>query len=101
MSKLPISWNHVVASDSPSITGGDLEWETLSIEVVIALPVLAPVPWHGLPPCVRPLDGHWLNISCASNVGDQYQVEVRVTIDGKPYSSFLHTGDPVLTNTSK
>ena len=101
LSKLPICWNHVVTGHSLSITGGDLEWETLSIHVVIALPVLAPVPWHGLPSCLRPFDGHRMDVSCTSNVADQHQVEVRVSIDGKPYSSFLHTGDSVYTNTNQ
>lgn len=44
LAKIPISWCNVVASHSPSITGGDLEREALAIEDRIALPVLAPVP---------------------------------------------------------
>ena len=34
-----------------------------------------------------------MNISCSTNICDENQVEVRVTIDGEPDPSFLHTGD--------
>jgi hypothetical protein len=36
-----------------------------------------------------------MNIPCTCNIGYQDQVEVRMTINGEPYASFLHTWDPV------
>ena len=99
LSELPICRDNVVASHPPTITGADLDWKTLSIEVGIALPVLAPVPWHRLPRwrSLGPLDRHRMHVSGASYICYQHQVEVRVAVDGKPYSSFPHTCHPVLT----
>ena len=98
LAKLPISGCGVVASEGPSIAGGDLEGEALAVEVVVVLPVLAPVSRHGLPPWLWSLDWHGVDVPGAADVADQYQVEVRVTIDCEPYSSFLHTGHPVKTS---
>lgn len=35
-----------------------------------------------------------MDVAGASYVGDEDQVEVRVAIDGEPYSTLLHTGYP-------
>lgn len=92
--KLPITRHHVVACESSTVTGCDLKRQALAIKVRVALPILAPVPRHGLPPCFRPFDRHCMNISCSADVGDQHQVEVRVSINGESYPSFLHTRHP-------
>lgn len=42
-----------------------------------------------------------MNISSSTNICDENQVEVRVTIDGEPDPSFLHTGDSVLGQKQK
>ena len=39
----------IVGDNRAAIAGGDFEGEALSIKVSVALPVLAPVPGHGLP----------------------------------------------------
>lgn len=71
LTELPIRWRHVVASDNSTITGGDLKRKTLAIEVWIALPVLTPVPGHGLPASFGPFDWDCMDISCTRDVGDQ------------------------------
>ncbi|KAF3774714.1 hypothetical protein EJ110_NYTH52512 [Nymphaea thermarum] len=76
LSKLPINRHSIVAGDGPAVAGGDLEGEGLAIEVGIALPVLAPIALHGLPPGLRSLDGHRVNVPRAPDVGDQHQIEV-------------------------
>jgi len=76
LSKLPIARHNVVASDSSAITCSDLEREALTVEVVIALPILPPVPRHSLPSSLRPFDGHRMYISSSTNICDQNQVEV-------------------------
>jgi len=43
LSKLPITRHNVVASGNPAITCCDLERQALTVEVVIALPILPPV----------------------------------------------------------
>jgi len=40
---------NTVATDSASVTGGDLEIKALNVEVWVALPILDPISWHGLP----------------------------------------------------
>lgn len=58
LAELPVGGHDVVAGDGLAVAGGDLEGEGLAVEVGIALPVLAPVPGHGLPPGLRALDRH-------------------------------------------
>ena len=96
LSKLPTARYNVVASDSSAITCSHFEREALTIEVVIALPILPPVPGHSLPSSLWPFDGHRMYISSSTNICDQNQVEVWVSIDCESDSSFLHTGDSVL-----
>jgi len=85
----PTRRRHVEGRDSAAVTGGDFKGEALAIEVRAALPILPPVPRHGLPASLRPLDGCCMHIACASNIGDQHQVEVRVTVDGESDSPLL------------
>ncbi|RWV92876.1 hypothetical protein GW17_00044707 [Ensete ventricosum] len=94
LSEGPACRNHIVGDQRASVAGGDLEGEGLAIEVAVALPVLAPVPGHGLPPGPGPFDGHRVHISSSSNVGDQHQVEVGVAVDGEPDPSSLPACDP-------
>lgn len=44
LTELPTSIRHVEACHSPTVTGGDLEGQALTVEVRVALPVLSPVP---------------------------------------------------------
>ena len=101
LSKLPIGGDDIVAGDGSSVAAGDLEGEGLAIEVGVALPVLSPVPGHGLPTGLGPFDGHRVNISRTGNVGDEHQVEVGVAIDGEPDPSLLRTGHPATEHTAQ
>lgn len=96
LTELPIRWCHVVTSEGSSITSGDLERERLTIEIRISLPILAPISGHGMPCRGGAFNGDCMNIPCTSHVGDQNQVEVRVTINGEPYSSLSHTRHSVI-----
>ena len=73
--ELPPGRHDVVASESPPIACGDLEGEALSIKVCIALPVLAPVLRHRLPPSLGSLDGHSMHIASTRDVGDQTKLK--------------------------
>lgn len=96
LSKLPTSWNDVVRCNGPAITRSDTKGKALAIKIGIALPILSPISGHGFPPCLGPFNGNSMDISCAPNVCYQHQVEVGMTIDSKPYSSFLHTRYPAV-----
>lgn len=91
MAKLPIGRDEIIGSESVTITQSDLKGKTLAVEIVVALPILAPISRHGLPSCSRPLYGHSVDITCAAHVRDQNKVEVGVTIDCEPHSTFFHT----------
>jgi hypothetical protein len=91
LTKLPISWCDVVACHSSTVTSGNFKREALTIKVGIALPILTPISWHGLPASFWPFDWHCMGNSCTRDVGDQNQVEVRVAIDCEPYSSLFYT----------
>lgn len=94
--ELPISGRHVVASEGSTVTGGDSKGEALAVEIGIALPILAPISWHGYPPGFGPFDRECMDIPCTRDVGDQNQVEVCVTIDREPNPPFLDTWHPVV-----
>ena len=95
--KLPIRRRDVVASDGPTITGGDLKGEALTVEHRVTLPILPPIPWHWLPPCSRPFDRDCTDVSCSRNIGDQNQVEVRVSVQSESNPAFLYTRHPTIT----
>ena len=97
LSKSPILWHNIVAGNCPAIAGCDSEGEALAIDIWVALPILAPVSWHGLPASPRSFDRHSMNITCTCHIGYQDQVEVGMTINGEPNASILHTWDPVKT----
>lgn len=92
--KLPTRRRHVVAGEGSPVTGGDLKRQALAVDVRVALPILAPIPRHRLPPAVRSLNRHRVHIPCSADVRHQHQVEVRVPVDGKPYPALLHAGHP-------
>lgn len=50
LSEGPVSRSDIVGDKCTAIASGDLEGEGLAVEVRVALPVLAPVAGHGLPP---------------------------------------------------
>lgn len=90
----PTSRRHVVRHDGASVTAGDLKREALTVEVGVALPVLAPVSGHGLPSGPGPLHGHSVDLPRPTHVSYQNQVEIRMTVDGEPYSSLSSTRHP-------
>lgn len=55
LAKLPIGRNEVIGSESVTITKSDLKGKALAIQIVVALPILAPISRHGLPSSSRPL----------------------------------------------
>lgn len=69
LAKGPAGGGNVVADYRAAVTCGYLKREALSIEVSVALPVLAPVSRHGLPVCFRPFDGNGPHITGTSYVG--------------------------------
>ncbi|CAL9044047.1 unnamed protein product [Musa banksii] len=81
LAELPPGRCHVVAGDRPAVAGSHLEREALPVQVRVALPVLAPVARHPLPPCLRPLYRHRVHVAGRAHVGDQHQDEVGVAID--------------------
>lgn len=95
LAELPPGGRDVVAGDGAAVAGGDLEGEALAVEVRVALPVLAPVLGHCLPPRARPLDRHRAHVPDPAHVRDQHQVEVGVAVYREPYSSLPRTGHPV------
>ncbi|KAK3013294.1 hypothetical protein RJ639_008202 [Escallonia herrerae] len=69
LTETPVARSNIVGDYSAPITCGDLEREGLTIEVCVALPVLAPIPGHGLPTRVRALDGDGRDITSTANIG--------------------------------
>nr|ACL53845.1 unknown [Zea mays] len=90
LAELPASGDGAVAGDGAAVAGGDLERERLPVQVRVALPVLAPVPGHGLPPRAGAPDGDGAHVAGARHVGHQHQVEVGVPVDGEPDAALLH-----------
>jgi len=66
----PTGMGDVVRDDAAAVAGGDPEGERLAVEVGVALPVLAPVSRHGLPPSPGPFDGHAMHVPRSTHVGD-------------------------------
>lgn len=76
----------------------------MTVEVCIAMPVLAPVPSHLQPPRVGSLDLHGHHVSGAGDVGDEDGVEVTEAVQREPDPARLHTFDPAYspqTNTER
>jgi len=90
LAELPICRSDVIGSDGSPIAGGDLERESLPIQIGVALPILSPVAGHCLPTSVGSFDGNRLHIACTSYVGNEYQIEVGVPIDRESNSTFPH-----------
>lgn len=66
----PVGRGDVEGDEVAAVTGGDLEGERLAVEIRVALPILPPVPRHGLPPSPGAFDGDPMHVPCSSNVGD-------------------------------
>jgi len=94
LAKGPPSWGSIVGHHCVAITGCDLKGEALAIEIVVALPVLTPVPGHWHPSSSGPFDGHSMHIPSTSYVCYEDQVEVGVTIDCEPYAPPSSAGHP-------
>lgn len=95
LAKGPGGGSHIVGDNAAAVACGDLEGESLAVEVAVALPVLPPVPRHRLPRRPGPLDRHGAHVPGPGDVGDEDQVEVGVAIDGEPHSTSLLARDPV------
>lgn len=52
----PIWGSNIVRDNCASVAGGHLKRQALSIKVIVALPVLTPVPRHGFPTTSWPFD---------------------------------------------
>lgn len=87
----PIRRGYVVGSDGLAVACSHLKRQVLPIKQGIALPILAPISRHRLPPCARSLHGDRVHIADASHIGNEHQVEVRVAIDGEVDAAFLRT----------
>lgn len=98
LAKWPASRSHIGRDHGATVAGGDLEGEGLAIDVGVALPILAPVPGHWLPPGPGSFDGHCMHIPGTSNIGDEHQIEVGVTMDGEPDASSPPAWDPAFQN---
>ena len=94
LSKFPIGWHYIVAGHGLAIAGGDLEGYALTNQFGVALPVLAPVPSHGFPPCPGSFNGDGSDIPCTTHIRYQYQDEVGVAVHGEPYASLHSTRNP-------
>lgn len=44
LAKGPVGRGNIVRHNGTAITGGDLEGESLTVEIIVALPILPPVP---------------------------------------------------------
>lgn len=97
LTKLPIGRDNVPRRSGATVTGFDTEWEWLSDQDGVWLPVLPPVTAHAHPPSLGPFDAHLHNIPCTRDVGDQNQVEVGVAIDLEPDPSSLLAWHPTWT----
>lgn len=71
LSELPTGRRNIIASEGSAIATCDLERQGLVVEVGVALPVLAPISRHRLPPRVRSLDRHRVNVPGPAHIGDQ------------------------------
>ena len=58
------------------------------------MPVLTPVPGHGLPISPRAFDGDRDNITSTTHIGDEDQVKVGMTIDCESDATILLAWDP-------
>lgn len=96
LAKGPVRRGNIEGHHRATITGGDFEGEGLAIEIVVALPVLAPVSWQLHPPSSWTFDGHTVNITGTTDVCDEDQVEIGVAIDCKPYASPSPAGYPTV-----
>jgi len=94
LAKRPVGRSHIVGDHRPSVAGCDLEREGLTIKVRVTLPVLSPVPGHGLPTGFRAFNRHSNNITSSTNIGYENKIEVRVPVDCEPDSTTLFASNP-------
>lgn len=81
LAKPPLRGSNIEAGESAAIAGGDHERQALPVEVVVDLPILAPIAPHGLPgSCCWASDLDCLDVAATAHVGDEHQVEVLVAI---------------------
>ena len=74
--KRPVGWSCIVGDYSVAIAGSDLEGEGLTIQVIVALPVLSPVSGHCLPTGFRAFDGYRDHITSSTYICYENKIEV-------------------------
>jgi hypothetical protein len=91
----PATGSGVVGDDRAAVARAYAEGEGLAVQERVALPVLAPVARHGLPPGALAFDSHRVDVAGAAYVGDEDEVEVGVAVDGEPDAALLVARNPV------
>lgn len=71
LAELPSGRRNIVTRNGAAVACGDPEGEALSIEVRVALPVLAPIARHCLPPGLWSFDRDRMQITSTAYIGDQ------------------------------
>lgn len=94
VAELPSRRRDIVGGLDLAVAGLHPEGEALTSKVRVALPVHAPVPAHGHPLRVGPLDPGGGDDAAPSHVGDQHQLEVVLPVDGESDASAPLTLDP-------
>jgi len=98
LAKPPICWNNVCKESSLSISSCDLKGQRLAIEISIRLPINPPVSWHCQPACFWAFNGHRLNGSSSSYIGNQDELKVVSSINSESDSTMLLARNPAALN---
>lgn len=90
LAKLPISRDDIVHGERSSVAYGDFDWQPLSIQIRIALPIRSPISLHRFPfGTVWPFYPCRFHISSSPNFTYQNQLQVVTPIYCETYSSIL------------
>lgn len=93
LAETPAGRGSVDQNGNRAVVGDGLKGEGLAVHPVVAceLPHLTPVASHGLPVRGGTLHVQLLYITGPSHIGHENQEKVRVSVDGEPHASRLHT----------
>mgnify|MGYP006950760552 FL=1 len=94
LSELPIRGRGFKRDEGLPVARGDLEGEGLTVEIGIALPVLAPIAGHWEPAGAGALDRHRRHISGTAHIGYKDQVEEGMAIHREMDASILLASNP-------